>query len=64
MDAEPEPALPASEAGCDVQQSVAQRLRLGFREIAVPEQVLGPGSRSTAGMTTVNRADRLTKSRG
>jgi hypothetical protein len=43
LDAQPEPALSAGESGGDVEQPVAQRLRLGLGEIAVQEQVLGPG---------------------
>ena len=37
------PALSTGEPGGDVQQPVAQRLRFGLGQIAVQEQVLGPG---------------------
>ena len=43
LDAEPAPALSAGEPRCDVQQPIAQRLGLRSGEVAVQEQVLGPG---------------------
>jgi hypothetical protein len=43
LDADPGPALPAGDVSGDVQEPVAQRLRFGLREVAVQEQVLGPG---------------------
>jgi hypothetical protein len=42
LDAEPTPALSAGDPSGDVQQSVAQRLRLGLGQMPVQQQVLGP----------------------
>ena len=59
VEAEPEPAAAADEAGGDVQQPVAQRLRFGFGQRRAGRAGGSSGSRrcrSTASMTAVSQA--------
>jgi hypothetical protein len=46
---QPDPALASGDAGCGVQQPVAQLLRLGFREVTIQQQCFGPGDQVDRG---------------
>jgi hypothetical protein len=49
VEADPDAALTAGDPGGDVQQPVAQLLRLGGGEVAVQERGLGPGDQVGGG---------------
>lgn len=63
LDPDPDAALTSGDPGSDVQQPVAQRLRFGFREGAVEDEVLGPGEQVDASITTVSQAELIAKVR-
>ena len=55
-DAEPGAALPAGEAGGDVQEPVAQRFRFGAGQVAVEQGGLGPGDQVRGGQGEFDQA--------